>query len=44
MFSVCQEEIFKEINEADYSAVIADETSDVSNIFQMAIVFRYIYS
>jgi hypothetical protein len=42
MFSVCQEEISKEINEADYLAVIADETSDVSNIFQMAIVFRYI--
>jgi hypothetical protein len=42
MLSVCQEEISKEINEADYLAVIADETSDVSNIFQMAIVFRYI--
>jgi hypothetical protein len=26
---VCQEEISKEINEADYLAVIADETSDV---------------
>jgi hypothetical protein len=32
MFSVCQEEISKEINEADYLAVIADETSDVSNV------------
>lgn len=42
MFSVCQEEISKEIKEADYLSVIADETSDVSNIFQVAIVFRYI--
>lgn len=42
MFSICQEEISKEIKEADYLSVIADETSDVSNIFQMAIVFRYI--
>lgn len=42
MFNVCQEEISKEIKEADYLSIIADETSDVSNIFQMAIVFRYI--
>ncbi|CAH0547102.1 unnamed protein product [Brassicogethes aeneus] len=42
MFSICQEEISKEIREADYLSEIADETSDVSNIFQMAIVFRYI--
>lgn len=42
MFSVCQEEISKEIKEADFLSIIADETSDVSNIFQMVIVFRYI--
>ncbi|CAH1106263.1 unnamed protein product [Psylliodes chrysocephalus] len=42
MFTVCQEEISKEIENADYLSIIADETSDVSNKFQMAIVFRYI--
>lgn len=42
MFNVCQEEISKEIEQADYLSIIADETSDVSNKFQMAIVFRYV--
>ncbi|KAJ8941729.1 hypothetical protein NQ318_023325 [Aromia moschata] len=42
MFSVCQEEISREIEEGDYLSVIVDETSDVSSTFQMALVFRYI--
>lgn len=42
MFSVCQEEISKEIKEADYLSVIVDETTDVSNKYQMVVVFRYI--
>ena len=42
MLEVCQEEITKQIKEADFLALIADETSDISNIFQMAIVFRYV--
>lgn len=42
MLEVCQEEIIKEIKEAEFLAIIADETSDISNIFQMATVFRYV--
>ena len=42
MHEVCQEEIAKQIREAEFLAVIADETSDISNIFQMAIVYRYV--
>lgn len=42
MLQVCQEEIAKEINNAPYIAIIADETTDISCIFQMAIVYRYI--
>lgn len=42
MLEVCQEEIAKQIKEAEFLAIIADETSDISNIFQMAIVYRYV--
>ena len=42
MLEVCQEKISEEIKKSTYLSIIADETSDVSNIFQMAIVFRYI--
>lgn len=42
MFEVCQQKIFSEIKQSHFLAVIADETSDVSNIYQMAVVFRYI--
>src|SRR5215469_2661102 len=42
MLEICQEEIVREITEADFISVIADETSDVSNIYQMVVVFRYI--
>lgn len=42
MLEVCQEEISKQIKEADFLAVIADETTDISNIFQMVIVYRYV--
>lgn len=42
MLDVCHEKIANEIKEAKYLAVIADETSDVSNQFQLAIVYRYI--
>lgn len=42
MLMVCQDEIKKEISSAHCFSVIADETSDVTNIFQMAIVFRYL--
>lgn len=42
ILEVCQDEITKEIREADFLAIIADETSDVACMFQMVIVYRYI--
>ena len=39
---VCQEKIKEEIKFADFFSVIADETTDVSLTFQLAIVFRYV--
>ena len=42
MLEVCQEEIMKEIKDAEFLAVIADETSDVASIFQMLIIYRYL--
>jgi hypothetical protein len=42
MLNICQQEISVEIKKADYLAITADETTDVSAIFQMVIVYRYI--
>ena len=42
MLEVCQEEESKQIKESEIFAIIADETSDISNIFQMAVVYRYV--
>ena len=42
MLLVCQEKIQEEIKFADFFSVIADETTDVSLTFQLAIVFRYV--
>ena len=42
MLLVCQEKIKEEIKFADFFSVIADETTDVSLTFQLAIVFRYV--
>lgn len=42
MLTVCQENIKQEINSAKYVSLIADETTDVSSVFQLAIVFRYV--
>ena len=41
MLSVCQAHIKKEIAASNFVSVMSDETSDISNIFQMVIVFRY---
>lgn len=41
MLSVCHAHIKKEIAASKFVSVISDETSDISNIFQMVIVFRY---
>lgn len=40
--TICQIQIKTEINQADFLSIIADETTDVSNSFQMSIVFRYL--
>ncbi|KAJ4438226.1 hypothetical protein ANN_14165 [Periplaneta americana] len=42
MLQVRHKYISEEIKAANFVAVIADETSDVSNIFQMVLVYRYI--
>jgi hypothetical protein len=42
MLNICRQEISVEIKKADYLAITANETTDVSAIFQMVIVYRYI--
>lgn len=42
ILDVCQDEISKEIKNADFLAVMADETTDVSNATQLVVIFRYI--
>ncbi|CAH1976834.1 unnamed protein product [Acanthoscelides obtectus] len=42
MLQVAQENIRKEILEAEFVADMADETTDVANCYQMTTVFRYI--
>ena len=42
MLQICQDQIKMEISKAKFISVIADETTDVSSIFQMAIIFRYV--
>lgn len=42
MLEVCCEKISQEIKETNFLAVITDETNDISNIFQMAMVYRYV--
>ncbi|GBN64949.1 hypothetical protein AVEN_135904-1 [Araneus ventricosus] len=40
----CQNHIKNEISKASFVSVIADETTDVSSISQLVVVFRYILS
>lgn len=42
MLEVCREVIVEEINQADFVAVMADETTDVSHQSQLVLVFRYV--
>ncbi|GBM89092.1 Zinc finger MYM-type protein 1 [Araneus ventricosus] len=44
MFTVCQNHIKNEISKASFVSVIADETTDVSSISQLVVVFRYVLS
>jgi hypothetical protein len=41
MLKVCQEIIKKEMTETEFVAVMADETTDISNQLQLVIVYRY---
>lgn len=42
MLTVCKNEILKEVEVADFLAIQCDETTDVSNHCQMAIILRYV--
>ncbi|GBL74009.1 hypothetical protein AVEN_230926-1 [Araneus ventricosus] len=44
MLTVFQNHIKGEISETSFVSVIADETTDVSSICQLAVVFRYVLS
>ncbi|GBO44561.1 hypothetical protein AVEN_221618-1 [Araneus ventricosus] len=44
MLTVCQNHIKNEISKASFVSVIADETTDVSSICQLVVVFRYVLS
>ncbi|CAH1108818.1 unnamed protein product [Psylliodes chrysocephalus] len=44
MLDVYHEEVTKEIKKTNYVAVIADETTDVANEFQLVFILRYIVS
>ncbi|GBO37341.1 hypothetical protein AVEN_190479-1 [Araneus ventricosus] len=44
MLPGCQDHIKNEISKASFVPVIADETTDVSSISQLVVVFRYVLS
>ncbi|GBM24686.1 hypothetical protein AVEN_46186-1 [Araneus ventricosus] len=44
MLTVCQNHIKNEISKTSFVSVIADETTDVSSISQLVLVFRYVLS
>ncbi|GBM17857.1 hypothetical protein AVEN_260182-1 [Araneus ventricosus] len=44
MLTVCQNHIKNEISKASFVSVTADESTDVSPISQLVVVFRYILS
>ncbi|GBL64900.1 hypothetical protein AVEN_236885-1, partial [Araneus ventricosus] len=44
MLTVCQNHIKNEISKASFVSVIADETTGVSSICQLVVVFRYVLS
>ena len=41
MLEVCRETISEEIKNANYLAIMADETTDVATVQQMVIIYRY---
>ncbi|GBM35629.1 hypothetical protein AVEN_244517-1 [Araneus ventricosus] len=44
MLTVCQNHIKNEISKASFVSVIADESTDVPSISQLAVVSRYVLS
>ncbi|CAH2000449.1 unnamed protein product [Acanthoscelides obtectus] len=44
ILEVCHEETIKQINRASYSAIIADETTDISGKTQLVTIFRYLFN
>ncbi|GBM86440.1 hypothetical protein AVEN_108452-1 [Araneus ventricosus] len=44
MLTVCQNHIKNEISKASFVSVIADETTDMSSICQLVVVYRYVLS
>lgn len=44
MLEVCRDKISHEMKDAEFAAVMADETTDISEQTQLAIVFRYIHN
>lgn len=41
ILTVARNNILTEINNSDFVAIIVDETTDISNTFQLALIFRY---
>ncbi|CAH1959719.1 unnamed protein product [Acanthoscelides obtectus] len=43
MLQVCREEILQQIKNANFLSIQCDETTDISNQCQMALIFRYFH-
>lgn len=44
MLQVCRQEIKSQVNSANYLAIKADESTDVSNQQQLVLILRYVYN
>ncbi|KAL4089358.1 hypothetical protein QTP88_024405 [Uroleucon formosanum] len=41
ILSVCRNKIVNEIQQSEFISIIVDETTDISNIFQLVVILRY---
>ncbi|KAL4126426.1 hypothetical protein QTP88_010648 [Uroleucon formosanum] len=41
ILSVCRNKIVNEIQQSEFISIIVDETTDISNIFQLVLILRY---
>lgn len=41
ILSVCRNKIVNEIEQSEFISIIVDETTDISNIFQLVLIIRY---